>query len=42
MKLRTDTLKEWLWFAVLWCGGLLSVALLAGITRWIVRLGETT
>jgi len=42
MKFLTDTRRQWLWFAALWCGGLLSVALLAAITRWIVRLGETT
>jgi hypothetical protein len=42
MKPRTDTLRQWLWFAALWCGGLLSVALLAAITRWIVLVGKTT
>jgi hypothetical protein len=42
MKLPIDTLRQWLWFAALWCGGLLSVALLAAITRWIVRLGKTS
>jgi hypothetical protein len=42
MKLRTDTFRQWLWFAALWCGGLLSVALLAAITRWIVLVGKTT
>jgi hypothetical protein len=38
MKPPTDNLKQWLWFAALWCGGLLSVALIAAITRWVVRL----
>jgi len=42
MKRPTETFRQWLWFAGLWCGGLLSVALLAAIARWIVRLGKTT
>lgn len=41
MKQRTEAFKQWLWFAALWCGGLLSVVLLAAITRWIIRLGKT-
>lgn len=39
MKPPTKSLKQWLWFAALWCGGLLSFALIAAIARWIVRLG---
>lgn len=42
MKPITDTLKQWLWFAALWCCGLMAVALVAAITRWIIRLGKTT
>ncbi len=38
MKPPTDTRKQWIWFVVLWCGGLLSVALLAQMVRWIIRL----
>lgn len=38
MKPPTDNLKQWLWFAALWCGGLVSFALIAAITRWVVRL----
>ena len=38
MKPPTDPLKQWIWFVALWCGGLLSVALLAQLTRWIIRL----
>ncbi|WP_300457331.1 hypothetical protein [Desulfobacula sp.] len=41
MKQATDTVKQWLWFVALWCCGLLSVALLAKLIRWIIRLGNS-
>jgi len=29
--------KQWAWFVILWCAGLLAVALLAALARWVVR-----
>jgi len=37
MKHLTDTQKQWTWFVTLWLGGLLSMALLGLIFRWVVR-----
>ncbi len=37
MKARTERWTQWLWFAALWCGGLLAAAALALLTRWVVR-----
>lgn len=30
-------LKQWLWFVGLWCGGLLSVLLLASFLKMIIN-----
>lgn len=38
MKPLTDTHKQWIWFVLLWCGGLLSFALLAALVKWIIRV----
>lgn len=39
MKPFTDTTRQWLWFTALVCGSLFFVALIAALTRWVVRLG---
>ena len=36
MKPLTDKGRQWLWFAVLWCGGLSATLLLAYGVRWVV------
>jgi len=36
MKVPTDGRKQWVWFAVLWCGGLAAALLLAYAARWLV------
>jgi hypothetical protein len=38
MKALTKRQREWLWFAALWCGGLLSTALLAFLVRTVVSM----
>jgi hypothetical protein len=30
--------KQWLWFAALWCGGIVAAFLLAALARWMMRL----
>lgn len=37
MKRFTDSQKQWAWFITLWLIGLLSMALLGLIFRWVVR-----
>jgi hypothetical protein len=34
MKALTETGRQWLWFAALWCGGLAGTAMLAAVVRW--------
>ena len=29
--------REWLWFVVLWCGGLLTVLAMAYPIKWIIK-----
>ena len=38
MKPPTDKQRQWIWFALLWCGGLTATLLLSYGMRWIVRL----
>jgi hypothetical protein len=38
MSPLTKRQREWLWFAVLWCGGLLGTALVAFLTRKLVSM----
>lgn len=38
MKALTKGQQEWLWFALLWCGGLGATALLAFLVRSIVGM----
>ena len=36
MKALTEKQRQWLWFAALWCGGLITVLLLAYLDRWMI------
>lgn len=36
MSRITEKRRQWLWFAVLWCGGLAAAAALSYLLRWIV------
>lgn len=38
MKALTKKQQEWLWFALLWCGGLSGSALLALLVRAVVSI----
>jgi hypothetical protein len=38
MKALTEKQQEWLWFVLLWCGGLLSTGLLAFLVRTVVSI----
>ncbi len=38
MKAFTRKQQEWLWFALLWCGGLMATGLLAFLVRMIVAM----
>jgi hypothetical protein len=38
MKALTDKQRQWLWFAALWCGGLLTFLLLSYGIRWIITV----
>jgi len=36
MKALTDKQRQWLWFAVLWCGGLIAALLLSYLVRSLI------
>jgi hypothetical protein len=38
MKPFTKKQQQWLWFVVLWCGGLAAAFLLAYATRWLLGM----
>jgi hypothetical protein len=38
MKACTRKQRQWLWFAGLWCAGLIAAWVLATLTRWIVAI----
>ncbi len=38
MKALTEKQRQWLWFATLWCGGLIAVLLLAYVVRLLILL----
>jgi uncharacterized membrane protein len=38
MKPLTKKQQQWVWFVVLWCGGLTAVLLLAYLIRWMMRI----
>ncbi len=35
-KVSTDKRRQWLWFLVLWCGGLAAALILGGLVRLLV------
>ncbi len=39
MKASTEKRRRWLWFGLLWCGGLGACFLLAALTRWVLSAG---
>jgi len=36
MKAPTEKQRQWLWFAALWCSGLIAAFLLACLARWVM------
>lgn len=38
MKALTDKQRQWLWFAALWCGGLIAALLLSYLVRWVIAI----
>jgi hypothetical protein len=36
MKALTEKQRQWLWFAALWCGGLIAAILLSYLARWLI------
>jgi len=38
MKALTEKQRQWLWFVLLWCGGLLACLILAAAVRLIFAL----
>jgi len=38
MKACTEKQKEWLWFAGLWCGGLVAALAMARAVRWMLAI----
>jgi hypothetical protein len=37
MKPLTDRQRQWVWFAALWCGGIVAALLLAYGAKWLVE-----
>ena len=40
MKALTEKQRQWMWFAALWCGGMIAVFLLAHLARWIIAITQ--
>ena len=40
MKSLTKKQQQWMWFLVLWCGGLAAAALLASLVRLIMGVAK--
>lgn len=38
MKPLTEKQRQWIWFILLWCGGLCTTVLLSYALRWVIRL----
>jgi hypothetical protein len=38
MKVPTDKKRQWLWFATLWCGGLMATFILSYLVRWLIKV----
>jgi hypothetical protein len=36
MKAPINKKRQWLWFAALWCSGLMATFLLSYLVRWLV------
>jgi hypothetical protein len=36
MKVPTSGQRQWLWFAALWCAGLMAACVLAYTARWLI------
>ena len=36
MKACTKKQRQWLWFAMLWCGGIFATVMLSYIVRWVI------
>jgi hypothetical protein len=39
MRALTKKQQQWLWFVVLWCGGLAAAAMLAYLVRLLMGIG---
>ena len=37
MKALKKKKRQWLWFAALWCGGLIAVFILSYLVRWLIK-----
>ena len=40
MRPRTKKQQQWLWFVLLWCGGLATAALLAYVARLLMTIAK--
>jgi len=40
MRPRTKKQQQWLWFVLLWCGGLATAALLAYVVRLFMTIAK--
>jgi len=40
MRPRTKKQQQWLWFVLLWCGGLATAALLAYVVRLLMTIAK--
>ena len=38
MKASTDKKRQWLWFAALWCVGVMSAFFLSYLVRWLIQI----
>jgi uncharacterized membrane protein len=36
MKALTEKKRQWVWFVMLWCGGLIGAFGLSYIVRWLI------
>jgi hypothetical protein len=36
MKALIEKQRQWLWFAALWCAGLIAAFLLSYLARWLI------
>jgi|MudIll2142460700_1097286.scaffolds.fasta_scaffold124470_1 hypothetical protein len=38
MKAPTEKQRQWLWFVLLWCGGIIGTLLLTYAIRFMIRI----